>query len=51
MSEDTPEATGKRAKMPMRGLWDVNPVEGGQNRSKGRKVVVTRTVMGTLAVS
>ena len=51
VSKDVPEATGKRAKVPMRGLGDVNPVGGGQNRPNGKegaKVVVTRTVMGTL---
>jgi hypothetical protein len=34
MSEDTPEAAGKRAKVPMRGRRDVNPAEKGQSRSK-----------------
>ena len=36
VGKDTPEAAGKRAKVPMRGLRDVNPEERGQNRPKGK---------------
>jgi len=53
VSEDTTEAACKRAKVPMRGRRNVNPVErglktGGKGKAYGH---VTRTVKGTLVVN
>jgi hypothetical protein len=41
VSEDTTEAACKRAKVPMRGRRDVNPVERGlKTGGKGRQMVM-----------